>query len=113
MTTFQRARNTAGAASFASRLLSMPAADAKAKAQAQTIITAANTAPRDPVEVAYDPHTPFSVCAATLQPIYGGAPSVGCPFCGALYTPEHRGQVCRLDGVAEIGGAATGFRCRV
>jgi coatomer protein complex subunit alpha (xenin) len=44
--------------------------------QAKKILQACDKTPTDAVELDYDQHNPFSVCAASYTPIYKGNPSV-------------------------------------
>ena len=78
--------------------------------QAKKMIALAQRNTRDTVEIDYDQFAPFTVCAASFTPIYKGSPSVSDPFTGALYKPEHKGELCRVTGITEIGAPATGFR---
>lgn len=64
----------------------------------------------DTITIDYDPQAEFTVCAATLTPIYKGANYVTSPFSNAKYLTEFKGSVCRVDLVSEIGGTATGRR---
>jgi len=51
--------------------------------QAKKIMQACDKSPTDAVELDYDQHNPFSVCAGSYTPIYKGNPSVSlvCPCC--------------------------------
>jgi coatomer protein complex subunit alpha (xenin) len=43
-------------------------------------------------------------------PIYRGKPEEKCPFCAASYLPDHKGKLCTVCGVSEIGRDASGLR---
>jgi len=62
------------------------------------------------IDVEFDPFADFDLCAASYTPIYGGSPSVSCPYDGAKYHSQYKGQLCRICEVCEIGAAASGLR---
>ena len=64
----------------------------------------------DKIDVEYDQFADFEVCAASFTPIYSGSQSVSCPFDGAKYQTQYKGQVCKICEVCEIGAAASGLR---
>lgn len=65
----------------------------------------------DKLDIEYESfNTDFDVCAASYTPIYGGTPSVACPFDGSKYHVKHKGQVCRICEVCEIGKDGSGLR---
>lgn len=64
----------------------------------------------DKLDIEFDAFAEFDVCAASYTPIYGGSPSVACPFDGAKYHDRYKGQLCRICDVCEIGAAASGLR---
>jgi coatomer subunit alpha len=64
----------------------------------------------DKLDIEFDPFAEFDICAASYTPIYGGSPSIACPFDGAKYHEQYKGQVCRICEVCEIGAAASGLR---
>ena len=65
---------------------------------------------QDKMDIEYDPFADFEVCAASYTPIYGGTPSVSCPYDGAKYHEQYKGQVCRICEVCEIGTPGSGLR---
>ena len=65
---------------------------------------------QDKMDIEYDPFADFEVCAASYTPIYGGATSVSCPYDGAKYHEQYKGQVCRICEVCEIGTPGSGLR---
>lgn len=65
---------------------------------------------RDELELAYDEHNPFTICSASLRPIYKGKPLCHCPLCSAGYAPDFQGSVCKVCLVAEVGKDAIGLR---
>lgn len=64
----------------------------------------------DKLDVEYDQFADFDICPASYTPIYGGTQSSNCPFDGAKYHSQYKGQVCRICQVCEIGAAASGLR---
>ena len=66
--------------------------------------------PIDEVEVSYDEHNPFNICAASYVAIYRGKPEITCPLCGASYLPEFAGTLCKVCTVSEIGKDCVGLR---
>lgn len=66
--------------------------------------------PTNAVDVEYDQHAEFDICAASFTPIYAGQPFVQDPFTGAKYHPQYKGEVDRISGVTEIGAPASGLR---
>jgi coatomer protein complex subunit alpha (xenin) len=63
------------------------------------------------VELDYNQHNPFTICAASFTPIYRGSPSISCPYCQASYKPEFTGQLCNVCDLAAVGSNGTGLRC--
>jgi len=108
MTVFLKAKNYAAGAKFARRLLELnPAAPVVAKAR--EVIGQGDRNPRDAVEISYDEFTEFEICGISYTPIYKGSASVRCPFSGASFLPEYKGQICPLTLVTEIGASASGI----
>ena len=68
--------------------------------------------PTDEHKINYDEHNPFDICAASFVPIYKGSESVISPLSGAKYLPEFKGEVCRVDGVSQIGKSVAGLKIR-
>ena len=64
----------------------------------------------DKIDVDFDPFADFDVCAASYTPILGGSASVACPFDGAKYHSQYKGQVCKICDVCEIAAPASGLR---
>jgi len=108
MGSFAKANNHATAARFARRLIDLNP-DPKIVAQARQRLAAGDRIPRDTVEISYDPHTPFEICAASYTPIYKGSPAARCPFTDAAFLPQYRGRLDPLTEVTEIGAAASGL----
>eukprot|EP00731_Ephydatia_muelleri_P009629 Em0005g215a len=109
---FYKLRNFKTAASFARRLLELgPKPDVAA--QTRKILQACDKTPTDAYNLLYDEHNPFVTCGASYKPIYRGKPQDKCPLCLASYLPEHRGIVCRVCQVAEVGKDAKGLMIRI
>ncbi|MFH4977259.1 hypothetical protein AB6A40_003968 [Gnathostoma spinigerum] len=99
-------------ASFCRRLLEL-GPKAEVAAQIRKVLTVAEKDSSDPHKLNYDEFNPFVVCPRTFVALYRGKPQVGCPFCGASYQPEFKGQICNVCEVAEIGRDAVGLRISV
>jgi len=105
---FAKANNHATAAKFARRLLELNP-DPKIVAQARQRIAAGDRNPRDAVEVTYDEHVEFDVCAASYTAIYKGSPAVHCPYTDASFLPEFKGKLDPLTELTEIGASSSGL----
>lgn len=69
--------------------------------------------PRDAHEIAYDQHTAFDVCPASLTPIYQGSPAVVSAYTGARYLPEYKNTIDVVDGITQVGLPASGLRSAI
>ena len=78
--------------------------------QAKRVKAQCERNPVDQVAIEFDPFAEFDVCAASHTPLYGGVPSVACPFDGAKYHEKEKGTVCRVCQVCEIGAPTSGLR---
>eukprot|EP00123_Amoebidium_parasiticum_P013063 comp21742_c0_seq1/m.30782 comp21742_c0_seq1/g.30782 ORF comp21742_c0_seq1/g.30782 comp21742_c0_seq1/m.30782 type:complete len:1239 (-) comp21742_c0_seq1:244-3960(-) len=99
---FFKIKNYKTAASFARRLLELGPAPQVA-AQIRKILVVCEKTPKDEVKLDYDELNPFSVCSISQVAIYKGRPSTKCPYCQATYLPEHKGKLCTVCNLAEIG----------
>jgi coatomer protein complex subunit alpha (xenin) len=97
------------ALNFANTLLDRTG-NAKMKESAKRVKTIAERNPSDAVEIDFDQFADFEICAASYTPIYGGSPSVACPFDGAKYHGKYKGTVCKICEVCQIGAPASGLR---
>lgn len=108
-------KNYIHAANFARRLLEMPDINAAKNAalaqRAKTALARSEAEARNAHKVNYDDRTPFVICAGSLTPIYRGGEVVRSPYSGAAYTPEFRGKVCVVDGMAQVGLETLGLVC--
>ncbi|TGZ84268.1 Coatomer, alpha subunit [Ascodesmis nigricans] len=102
-------KNFNHASHFADRVLANSNAGPNAQ-KAQTIKSRCARSPTNTVDIDYDQHAEFDVCAASFTPIYAGQPFVQDPFTGAKYHPQYRGEICRISQVTEIGAPASGLR---
>ena len=102
-------QNFKTAMSFGRRLLNLGPRPEVASI-VRKILQASERNPVDAIELSYDEHNPFSVCAWSYVPIYRGKPSQICPLCGASYLPEYAGKLCKVCNVAEIGKDCIGLR---
>ncbi|KAM3959798.1 LOW QUALITY PROTEIN: coatomer subunit alpha [Aphomia sociella] len=106
---FFKLKNFRTAASFARRLLELGPRPEVAQ-QARKILQACEKTPTDENQLLYDEHNPFNICGISYKPIYRGKPEEKCPLCGASFLPEHKGKLCPVCGVAEIGKDVIGLR---
>ncbi|CAG8453422.1 781_t:CDS:2 [Ambispora leptoticha] len=104
-----RVKNCLSASTFARRLLEL-APPTQVATQARQIQSVCDRTPRDEIAFEYDQYNPFVVCAISYKPIYKGSPSVECPYCRASYLPEHRGSLCAICEISQIGANATGLK---
>ena len=108
---FFRLKNYKTAGSFARRLLELgPKADVAQ--QTRKILQACDKNPTDEHKLEYDEHNPFDICGASFVPIYKGSDCVSSPLSGAKYVPQFKGEVCRVDGVSQIGKSVAGLKIR-
>lgn len=106
---FFKMKNYNTAASFGRRLLELGPRQEVAQ-QARKIVQACEMNQVDEVEVQYDKHNPFSICAKSYTPIYKGKPEEKCALCGASYQPRYKGIACEVCQVAEVGKEVMGLR---
>ncbi|KAI1229973.1 Coatomer subunit alpha, partial [Lamprotornis superbus] len=92
---FFKLKNFKSAATFARRLLELGPKPEVAQ-QTRKILAACEKNPIDSHQLNYDQHNPFDICAASFRPIYRGKALERCPLSGACYSPEFRGQICRV-----------------
>ncbi|XP_026322907.1 coatomer subunit alpha isoform X2 [Hyposmocoma kahamanoa] len=106
---FFKLKNFRTAASFARRLLELGPRPEVAQ-QARKILQACEKTPTDEHQLLYDEHNPFNICGISYKPIYRGKPEEKCSLCMASFLPEHKGKLCTVCGVAEIGKDVLGLR---
>ena len=103
------------AAGFARRLLELPEANtgknAKLLADAKKVLNLSEQQARNAVKVNYDDRVPFVLCAGSLEPLYKGAEVFRSPYCGAAYGAKHKGALCAVDGLAQVGLETLGLVC--
>eukprot|EP01101_Sappina_pedata_P008007 TRINITY_DN4346_c0_g1_i1.p1 TRINITY_DN4346_c0_g1~~TRINITY_DN4346_c0_g1_i1.p1 ORF type:complete len:1270 (+),score=556.96 TRINITY_DN4346_c0_g1_i1:72-3881(+) len=104
-----KAKNYLTSASFARRLLDLnPKGDIAIKAK--KVIQHATTNAVDNAAMDYSDRNPFETCAISFKPIFKGSPSVKCPYCLASFEPQHKGKVCSVCSLAQIGADASGIQ---
>ncbi|KAL4708469.1 hypothetical protein ACJJTC_014077 [Scirpophaga incertulas] len=106
---FFKLKNYRTAASFARRLLELGPRPEVAQ-QARKILQACEKTPTDEHQLFYDEHNPFNICGISYKPIYRGKPEEKCSLCAASFLPEHKGKLCPVCGVSEIGKDVIGLR---
>ena len=116
MTVAFKAKNFIHAAAFARRLLEVPGAAAPANAKlatkAKKVLALSEQQARNAITIDYDAKNPFDICCGSLTPIYRGSPLLRSPYSGAAYTPQFRGSVCAIDGMAAVGVETLGLVVR-
>jgi len=105
-------KQLSSALSFANSLIEK-GTNTKFKESARKIKAVCERNPNDAVEIEFDQFADFEVCAASHTPIYGGSPSVSCPYDGSKYHSKYKGTVCKICEVAQIGAPASGLRLYV
>ncbi|XP_018332981.1 coatomer subunit alpha [Agrilus planipennis] len=106
---FFKLKNFKTATSFAKRLLELGPKPEVAQ-QARKILQACDTNPADDLQLLYDEHNPFNLCAVTFKVIYRGRPEETCPLCGASYSPQFKGITCKICQVSEVGKETVGLK---
>jgi len=97
------------ASSFGRRLMDLGPKPEVAQ-QTRKVLAACEKNPTDAVELDYDQHNPFDLCAQSYVPIYKGRPVCECPLCKATYLPEFKGKVCNVCTVSQVGKECIGLR---
>jgi len=108
---FFKLKNYKTAGSFARRLLELGPKPEVAQ-QTRKILQACDKNPTDEHKLNYDEHNPFDICAGSFVPIYKGGECETAPLSGAKYCPEFKGEVCRVDGVSQVGKGVAGLKIR-
>ncbi|KAK5099113.1 hypothetical protein LTR70_001263 [Exophiala xenobiotica] len=98
------------ALSFANRVLANGGASKLVDQAKKTKQQCERSGSTDQIDIEYDQFADFDICAASYTPIYSGSQSVSCPFDGAKYQVDYKGQVCKICEVCEVGAAASGLR---
>ncbi|ORX97825.1 Coatomer, alpha subunit [Basidiobolus meristosporus CBS 931.73] len=109
MTLSFKSKNCLSASMFARRLLEL-APPPQIAAQARKVQAISDQTSRDEIAIEYDQYNSFTLCAKSYTPIYQNEPAVHCPYCRATYKPEHRGCVCTICLISEIGASAVGMK---
>ncbi|MCJ1432588.1 hypothetical protein MMC27_001945 [Xylographa pallens] len=102
-------KNFSSALSFANRMIANGGSP-RLLEQARKMKAQCERSPQDKIDIEFDQFAEFDICAASYTPIYGGTPSVACPFDGAKYHTQYKKTVCRVCDVCEIGAPASGLR---
>ena len=108
---FFKLKNYKTAGGFARRLLELGPKPEVAQ-QTRKILQACDKNPSDEHQIMYYEHNPFDISAGNYVPIYRGAECETAPLSGAKYSPEFKGQVCKIDRVSQIGKGAAGLKIR-
>jgi len=109
MTLAYKIKNFKSAHAFAKRLIEMGPKPEVAQ-KARKVLAACEKNLSNEMELDYDQHNPFDLCAASYTPIYRGKAVVKDPLSGASYLPEYNGQVCRVTKSTKIGADVVGLR---
>lgn len=106
--------NFIDAAGFANRILANPEIktprNAPLEQKARKVLQRSEREGRNAVETHYDPNSPLTLNAATLEPMDKAAGTAKCPFCGAVYAAGEKGTLCSglRHGAGGIGDRRTG-----
>ncbi|XP_036342340.1 coatomer subunit alpha-like [Rhagoletis pomonella] len=106
---FFKLKNYKTAASFARRLLELGPRPEVAQ-QVRKILQACEVNPIDEHQLQYEEFNPFNICGISYKPLYRGKPEVTCPFCGASFDTQYKGQLCTVCEVSQIGKDSIGLR---
>lgn len=102
-----KSKNFINAASFARRLLELPDINserhADTRVKAQKVLQKSEQQGRNEFAIDYDEMNPFSLDCEKLKPIYKGTPSIKCPYCSSIFSPEFKGQVCSTCSMCSVG----------
>ena len=108
-----KSKNFVNAASFARRLLEQPEMaserNAESRSKAQKVLQKSEKEGRNEFKVDYDEMNPFKIDCYNLKPIYKGAASCRCPYCGSTYLPDFKGKVCVTCNIASVGVETVGL----
>jgi len=108
LATTYKMKNFQTAGGFARRLLDLsPAPDIAT--HAKRVAKHADTNAPDENKLNYDERNPFTICAITFTPIYKGSPTTHCPYCNASFLPEHKGKMCTVCLLSQIGKETSGL----
>jgi len=108
MTAAYKINNFQTAASFAKRLLDLGPKPEIVK-KAKGVLQVYDKTPTNEHTLKYDERNPFVICGLSLIPIYKGNPLIRCPFCSTSYQLEHKGKVCTICKVSQIGAECSGL----
>jgi coatomer protein complex subunit alpha (xenin) len=106
---FYKLKNFKTASAFAKRLIEM-GPKPEVATQSRKVLAACEKNLTDAIELEYDQHNPFDLCAASYTPIYRGKQVVKCPLSGACYLPQYQGEICRVTKSTKIGEDTVGLR---
>lgn len=102
-------KNFIQASYFASEFLKIVTTGPRAD-QAQKVKDRADLMAHDAIEVDFDPHAEFAICASTLTPIYSGTPTLSDSLTGAKYHASEKGKLDAIALISKIGTPASGLR---
>ncbi|XP_065843949.1 coatomer subunit alpha-like [Oscarella lobularis] len=106
---FYKVKNFKSCSSFARRLLELGPKPDMAQ-QSRKVLQVCEKTMTDEHKLQYDEYNPFTVCGISYKPIYRGKDCGKCPFCETTFLPEHKGKVCPVCEVSEIGKDCIGLR---
>merc|ERR1711871_625935 len=108
-----KSKNFINAASFARRLLELPDINSERHAEkrmkAQKVLQKSEQQGRNEFAIDYDEMNPFSLDCEKLKPIYKGTPSIRCPYCASIFSPESKGRVCPTCKLCSVGQETVGL----
>eukprot|EP00746_Dinoflagellata_sp_MGD_P007684 gnl/MRDRNA2_/MRDRNA2_115257_c0_seq1.p1 gnl/MRDRNA2_/MRDRNA2_115257_c0~~gnl/MRDRNA2_/MRDRNA2_115257_c0_seq1.p1 ORF type:complete len:780 (+),score=176.59 gnl/MRDRNA2_/MRDRNA2_115257_c0_seq1:76-2340(+) len=113
MSSMYKVNNFASAAGIAKRLLEDDLRKCLAEdaaAQVRKCLQMCEQRPGDAYQI--DSDASIRICSMTLTPIPRDAEVITCPYCKAEYALEHRGALCDICHLSEVGAAAPGLQIR-
>ena len=101
-------RNFGTAKGFALRLLELGPV-AQVASSANKILQHCEKNVTNSISLEYDQYNPFTICAASLTPIYEGSPKLQCPYCEASYNLKYQDSLCTICQISKVGAQANGI----
>ena len=94
---------------FGKRILQLKPEGELAKKTKQ-VVQFCDKNPTDAIKLDYDHKNIFVVCGYDHVPIYKGSASVTCSYCHCSFLPKHKGKLCSICNLGEIGTQTKGIK---
>jgi len=104
-----KAKNHLCAAAFSKRLLELNPPPRFGQEATKVLQASGQSSDGNAMQMDYDERNPFTVCAASMKPIYRGNPSISCGFCTTSYFPQFEGQQCSVCTIGVVGAQVPGL----